>query len=309
MLSRRRARRKQEARVAAARPESASGPTATESAEPAPDPVAGEPEPTARGPEAVAEPGPTTEPVTPSARPSRSRRGWREAGPLLALRAAHPKQAVLTAAGVAAAGALSGRPTRELGLVFITVLVGQTIVGWHNDLVDRRRDAANEAPRKPVAEGMLEPGTLWFLIACASLLVVPLAIANGVIAGVTYLVIVVVSLLGNVLFRKGWLSWLPWAVSYGLYPAFLSYGGWGGAAEGSPPEISITALAALLGVCVHFLRALPGLVADDRAGYRHLPLRVALRTGAPRLLWIMIVLTALVVAALLVTGNSVGLAQ
>jgi len=228
---------------------------------------------------------------------------------LLVLRAAHPKQALLTAAGVAAAGALAGRPTRELGLIFLTVLIGQTIVGWHNDIVDRARDAANETPRKPVAEGILDPGTLWFLIACATLVVVPLSIANGVTAGVTYLVILVVSLLGNVLFRKGWLSWLPWAISYGLYPAFLSYGGWGGATVGTPPEISITVLAALLGVCVHFLRALPGLVADNRDGYRHLPLRVALRTGAPRLLWITIVFTVLVVAALLVTGNSVGLAQ
>lgn len=287
-----------------ASPGSQSAPAATESAQPEPEPAAQEPRADAGpkgAPEATSAPAP--------ARPTRSRRGWREAGPLLVLRSAHPKQAFLTAAGVAAAAALAGRPTRELGLVFFTVLVGQTIVGWHNDLRDRARDAANETPRKPVAEGLLDPGTLWFLIACAALLVVPLAIANGTVAGVTYLVIVVVSLLGNLVLRKSWLSWLPWAVSYGLYPAFISYGGWGGAAEGSPPEISITVLAALLGVCVHFLRALPGLVADNRDGYRHLPLRVALRTGAPRLLWIMIVLTALVVAALLVTGSSVGLAQ
>ena len=53
---------------------------------------------------------------------------------------------------------------------------------------------------------------------------------------------------------------------------------------GDPPEISITVLAGALGVCVHFLRALPGLVADNRDGFRHLPLRVALKIGAPRLL-------------------------
>ncbi|MFL6001235.1 MAG: UbiA family prenyltransferase [Nocardioides sp.] len=307
MLLRRRARRKQEARAAAvASTGSQPGPVAS-AAQPEPESVQPEPEPAVQASEAAA---PEPEPSAPAPEaPTRSRHGWREAGPLLVLRSAHPRQAFLTAAAVAAAAALAGRPTRELGLVFVTVLVGQTIVGWHNDLRDRARDAANETRRKPVAEGLLDPGTLWFLIACAALLLVPLAIANGVVAGVTYLVIVVVSLLGNLMLRKGWLSWLPWAVSYGLYPAFLSYGGWGGTAEGSPPEISITALAALLGVCVHFLRALPGLVADNRDGYRHLPLRVALRTGAPRLLWIMIVLTVLVVAALLVTGSRVGLAQ
>ena len=280
MLRRRRARKLEAARAAAAR---------VETDPPAPP----EPEP--------APPKPTY--------PTRPRRGWREAGPLLVLRAAHPKQAILTAAGVAGAGALAGRSAREVGLVLATVLVGQVVVGWHNDLVDRARDARNETPGKPVAEGLLDPGTLWFAIACAALVVVPLSIANGVTAGVAYLVILVVSMLGNVLFRKGWLSWLTWAVSYGLYPAFLSYGGWGGAAFGDPPEISVTALAALLGVCVHFLRALPGLVADNRDGYRHLPLRIALRIGAPRLLWIMIVVTALVIGALLATGNEVGLAQ
>jgi len=277
--------------------------TSSESPPPETTPAATASEPTRQ---------PATEPAatpTPTPAPARTRRTWREAGPLLVLRAAHPKQAFLTAAGLAAAAALAGRPTRELGLVFVTVLVGQAIVGWHNDLVDRTRDAANEVPGKPIAEGLLEPGTVWFAIACATLLVVPLAIANGVAAGIAYLLAVAVSLVGNLTFRKGWLSWLPWAVSYGLYPAFLSYGGWGGATEGNPPEISITVLAALLGVCVHFLKALPGLVADNRDGYRHLPLRVALRTGAPRLLWITIVLTVVDVAALLYVGSVVGLAQ
>jgi 4-hydroxybenzoate polyprenyltransferase len=289
MLLRRRARRKEAARVAAAR---ADAPAET-TPEPEPEPTPPEPEP---------------EPPEPES-PTRVRRGWREAGPLLVIRTAHPKQALLTAAAVAGAGALVARPTRELGLVFATVLVGQTIVGWHNDLVDRRRDAANEAPRKPIAQGFVEPGTVWFAVACAALVVVPLAVANGVTAGVAYLIALVVSLLGNLVFRKGRLSWLTWAVSFALYPAFLSYGGWGGATQGDPPEISITVLAALLGIGVHFLRALPGLVADNRDGFRHLPLRIALRIGAPRLLWITIVFTTLVVAALLVTGSRIGLAQ
>lgn len=271
------------------------GPPAPPSSAPEPEP-AGSPSPSADTPAAP----------TPADPP---RRTWRQSVPLSLLRAAHPRQALLTAAAVTAAGALVGRPARELGLIFATVLVGQAMVGWHNDLVDRTRDAADEAPRKPVAQGFVEPGTVWFAIACAALVVVPLAVANGVTAGIAYLIALLVSLMGNVLFRKGRLSWLTWAVSYALYPAFLSYGGWGGAAQGNPPEISITVLAALLGVCVHFLRALPGLVADNRNGFRHLPLRVALRTGAPRLLWITIGLTVLVVAGLLLAGSRVGLAQ
>jgi 4-hydroxybenzoate polyprenyltransferase len=216
---------------------------------------------------------------------------------------------VLTALGVAVAAALSDRPARELGLVLATVLVGQVVVGWHNDLVDRDRDRTDDRTGKPVAMGTLDPGTVWFALACGVLLLVPLSLSNGLTAGGAYLLLVAVSLLGNVLLRGGVLSWLPWAASYALYPAFLSYGGWGGAAVGDPPEIAITALAAALGVCVHFLRALPGLVADNRNGLRHLPLRVALRIGAAKLLWVSIAVTVLVVVGLAVAGTEFGLAR
>ncbi|UUZ57706.1 hypothetical protein [Nocardioides sp. B-3] len=53
--------------------------------------------------------------------------------PVLLLKAAHPKQAVLTAAGLAIAAGIAGRPLREIGPVFVTVLAGQTMLGWDND--------------------------------------------------------------------------------------------------------------------------------------------------------------------------------
>ncbi|MBB6628576.1 hypothetical protein H5V45_14720 [Nocardioides sp. KIGAM211] len=249
-----------------------------------------------------------TAPVQPQRRAGR-RLSLGTLGPVLLLRAGHPRQAVVTALGVAAAAALAGRTTRELGLVFVTVLVGQTILGWHNDIVDAARDRRHELAGKPVALGQLDAGTVWFALIVGVLLVVPLSVANGVTAGSAYLVSLVVGLLGNVALRRGLLSWLPWAVSFALLPAFLSYGGWGGDATGNPPEIAITVLAALLGVCVHVLRALPGLVPDNADGWKHLPLRLALRTGATKLLVLGSVATAIVVAALLLTGNAVGLSQ
>ena len=88
----------------------------------------------------------------------------------------------------------------------------------------------------------------------------------------------------NVALRSGPLSFLPWAVSFGLLPAFLSYGGWGGTGTESPPQVSMTLLAAMLGVGVYFLRALPGLVDDHADGHRHLPLLLALKWGATRVL-------------------------
>jgi 4-hydroxybenzoate polyprenyltransferase len=230
--------------------------------------------------------------------------------PLLLLRAAHPRQAVLTALAVGGAAALAGRPAREMLLVMGTVLVGQSCLGWFNDLVDRARDARHDATGKPVADGRLDPGTVWFVLAVGVFVVVPLSVANGVYAGSAYLISLAVAVLGTWRWiRTGFLSWLPWAASFGLLPAFLSYGGWGGQDNGAPPEVLVTVLAAALGIGVHFLRALWGLVPDNADGWTYLPLKLGLRLGASRLLWVSTVYTVAVVVGLAFAATSVGLAQ
>ncbi len=262
-----------------------------------------------KDPEAHVPAGGTVDDAADVPPPRERRRTLAHLTPVLLLRAAHPRQAVLTAGGLAVAAAISGRPGREVVLVLLTVLVGQAVLGWHNDLVDRRRDATRMPSGKPIADGYLDPGTAWFALICGVLLVVPLSVQNGVAAGAAYLASVAVGLVGNVVLRRGWLSWLPWAVAFALYPFFLSYGGWGGDATGDPPQVVMVVLAALLGIGVHVLAALPGLVADHEDGIRHLPLRVALRLGATRVLVIALAWTVLDVVAMLVVGNSVGLAQ
>jgi 4-hydroxybenzoate polyprenyltransferase len=229
--------------------------------------------------------------------------------PVALLRCAHPRLGLVTALGLAGAAALSGRSGLAVAMVLATVLVGQAVLGWHNDLVDRTRDARHGRADKPLVRGDVDAATVWFWLAVAVMLVVPLAVFHGVWAGLSYLGSLVVGILGNVVLRGSWLSWLPWAVSFALYPAFLAYGGWAGQGHDTPPEVAVTALAALLGVCVHVLVALPGLVADNQDGRRHLPLRIALRVGAPRLLWATLVLTGLVLAGLLAAGARVGLTQ
>ena len=236
-------------------------------------------------------------------------RRLRDFWPLLMIQAAHPRQAVATALGVGAAAALAGRPTREVGVVALTVLVGQSILGWHNDIVDRDRDARHELPRKPIADGRLDAGTVWYAVTIAVLLLVPLSISTGVIAGINYLICVMIGLLANVALRQGLFSWVPWALSFALYPAYISYGGWGGDAEGPAPEAVMTLLAGLLGIGVHFLRSIWGLVADNEDGWRYLPLRLGLRLGATRLLVLTSTYIVLVLVGLAVAGSMAGLSQ
>ena len=224
---------------------------------------------------------------------------------LLMLRAAHPRQALVTAVALGAAAAVAGRPLREVALVAATVLVGQGILGWADDLTDRRRDERH-APDKPLVKG-LDPGTVWFALTCAVLLAVPLAVSHGRRAGLAYLALLVVSAVGDRFLHARVLSFLPWTASFALYPAFLAYGGWNGAGTTTPPTVALTALAAALGLGVHLLVALPGLVADHEEGERSLPMLLALRIGTPRLLLVAGAFTAVVVVGILVAGRTVGL--
>ena len=229
--------------------------------------------------------------------------------PLLLLQAAHAKQAIVTALAMGGVAALTNRPPEECAVVLLTVLVGQTILGWHNDIVDRERDAAHRTPGKPVADGRLDPGAAWYAIIVAALVLVPLSITTGITAGAIYLVSVCVGMLGNVVLRTGFFSWVTWAVSFAMLPAYLSYGGWGGQAMGDPPNTSITVLAALLGIGVHFMRAVWGLVADHEDGWTYLPLKLGLKLGATRLLALSTFFTSAIVVLLVVFGVRDGLSQ
>lgn len=225
---------------------------------------------------------------------------------LLLVRAAHPRRAAATAVVVGAAAAVAGRPLREVALVAGTVLVGQSILGWADDLADRRRDQRHR-PDKPLAGDVLDPGTVWFTLTCAALLVVPLAISHGRRAGLAYLALLAVAAIGDRFLHGRVLSFLPWMASFALYPAFLAYGGWNGVGTETPPTVVMTALAAALGLGIHVLTALPGLLHDHEEGEHSLPLVLALRTGTPRLLLGATVSTGLVAVAILITGRTAGL--
>lgn len=223
--------------------------------------------------------------------------------------ASHPLPTVAMTIALSVAAALTGRSGPEVALVAATVLSGQLTIGWINDVVDRKRDAATGRDDKPVALGWIDPGTVTFATSCVVLLLIPLSIANGTEAGIAHLAAVASAWLYNVWFKRTVLSWVPYAASFALLPAFLSYGGLGGGFHGSPPTITMTVLAGLLGIGIHFLNTLPDLVADNATGVRHLPLRMALRIGAPKLLWISLIWTTLAAAGIVIAGLTVGVSQ
>jgi 4-hydroxybenzoate polyprenyltransferase len=236
---------------------------------------------------------------------SRKRRGQT----ISLLLSCHPLPVLAMTIALTIAAALTGRSGPECVLVAATIVSGQLTVGWINDVVDADRDRQVGRLDKPVAMGWIEPGAVNFATTCAFLVCVPLSVANGTAAGIAHIAAVLSAWMYNFFFKSTVLSWLPYVVSFGLLPAFLSYGGLGGGMHGGPPTIAMTVLAGLLGIGIHFLNVLPDLVEDDETGQRHLPLRIALRIGAPRLLWISLTYTVLVSAGIVVAGLTVGVTQ
>ncbi|MFE6507878.1 UbiA family prenyltransferase [Nocardioides sp. NPDC057767] len=227
--------------------------------------------------------------------------------PFLLIRTTHPRQAVLTAIGLSVAAVLAGLTTREVALIAATVLVGQAVLGWHNDLVDQVVDRRHEREGKPISDGRLEAGGVWFALCCGVLLVIPLSVTSGTVAGLFYLGSLVIGMLANVLLRKGLFSWVLWAAAFACYPGYISYAGWAGETAGGPPHWAMVALAAALGVGVHFLTALWGLVADNEDGWTYLPLKAGLKLGAGKLLVATLVYIAVVIGAMLYAASVVGL--
>ncbi len=223
------------------------------------------------------------------------------------LRAVHPRQALVVAVVVGGLVALTRENAARQVLVSAgAVFLAQLIMGLLNDLVDLHRDRVSGARNKPIADGLIPPGNASFAIAVLLLLVIPLSLQNGTTAGLFLLATLPVGYVHNRWLHTTALSWLGWAVTFVLLAYFVTYGGWGHEADGSAPLTSFLLLCAALGVCVHFLTALPDLVVDNQARVRHLPMRIALRTGAPRLLVVMIIVTVGVLVAIVYTTAQAG---
>ncbi len=211
------------------------------------------------------------------------------------------------AAALAVAALLAGRGLREIGVVAATALVGQVLLGWHNDVVDRERDRRHGVPRKPAATGDVDAETLWFAIILGALLLVPLAFTTGFEAGAYYLGYVLLGGLSNLALREGRFSWLLWAASFALLPSYLTWGGWGGGAVGDAPHVAITVLAGLLGIGVHIGRSVWGLAEDDEEDWSTYPLRIGRRHGANRVLGLAAGWIGLSTTAIAVVAGTVGL--
>jgi 4-hydroxybenzoate polyprenyltransferase len=184
--------------------------------------------------------------------------------------ACHPLPTVAVTAMAMALAAACGHAWHAGALIGLAVLAGQLSIGWSNDWLDARRDLTTGRTDKPVAAGLVGARTVRLAAVTALVACVPLSAACGLAAAVAHLAGVAGGWLYNLgLKRTSW-SWLPYAVSFGLLPAFVTLA----LPRHAWPAWWAPLVGALLGVGAHVANVLPDIADDLATGVRGLPQRL-----------------------------------
>jgi 4-hydroxybenzoate polyprenyltransferase len=185
------------------------------------------------------------------------------------IRAAHVQPALGVTSMTTALALAAGRGWGSVW-VFLAMLSGQLFVGWSNDWLDRSRDVAAGRLDKPIAAGTVPASLVGWCAVLAFVACVPLSLANGLLAGLVHVGAVVSAGLYNLYLKRTLLSPLPYVLSFGSLPYFVTYG-----LPGRPPPAWWAPVAAaLLGAGAHFVNTLPDQAEDVRLGVHGLPQRI-----------------------------------
>jgi 4-hydroxybenzoate polyprenyltransferase len=195
-------------------------------------------------------------------------RGGRGGGLVRALAAScHPGPTVAVTALATALAAATGRGLPGTLLVAATVLVGQLSIGWLNDALDVPDDVAAGRGDKPVALGAVPAETVLRAAVVAAALCFPLSFASGRVAGAAHVGVVLGGWAYDLGLKRTPWSWTPYAVAFGLLPAYVVMG-----LPGTPvPPLWLPVAGALLGCAAHMYNVLPDIDDDRAAGLRNLP--------------------------------------
>ena len=177
--------------------------------------------------------------------------------------ACHPGPTATVTVVVTALAAAAGRDAVGLALVAVATLSGQLSVGWCNDANDADRDRRAARAGKPTVRGDVTAAVLWR--AATAVLGATVAfsyLAAGPVGGSAHVVAVLSAWTYNLLLKTTILSALPYAVSFGLVPAFVTYG----LTPPAPPPGWLVVTCALLGVSAHLANAIPDVDSDELVG-------------------------------------------
>lgn len=206
-------------------------------------------------------------------------------------RSCHPLPALAVSVVAAVLALATGRSPSGVAAVFAAVLAGQLSVGWLNDVLDADRDASVGRRDKPVAAGAVSRRLVVVATVGAAVTAVLLSLLSGVDATLVHVVMLCSAWAYDFGLKATAFSVVPYAVSFGLLPAFVTLGGPGG--QWAPSWL--VAAAAVLGSAAHFANVIPDLDDDAATGVRGLPHRFG-RTASAGVAAALAVITGVVLA-------------
>ena len=187
----------------------------------------------------------------------------------------HPGPVVAVTAFATALAVRAGDTGGTCALVLGAVGTGQLSIGWSNDRIDADRDRRVHRGDKPLAASDRWHRLVEAAIVTALAATVVMSLALGWRAGVVHLAAVAWAWAYNLRLKSTVLSWLPYAISFGLLPAVATLAL---PAHVWPPWWVITT-AAMLGVTAHFANVIPDLDGDRATGIVGLPHRLGARAA------------------------------
>lgn len=191
-------------------------------------------------------------------------------------RSSHPGPTLVVTALALILGVSAGLPLDRLALLGAAVLAGQLSVGWSNDAVDARRDAAVARSDKPIARGEIGVRAVWTAAALAVVAALLLSALLGVLMLAVHAIAIASAWAYNVGLKRTAVSVVPFVVSFGLFPSLATL-------SAEPPQFAAPwawVAGAALGIAVHLTNVLPDLDDDAATGVRGLPHRLGARASA-----------------------------
>ncbi len=188
----------------------------------------------------------------------------------------HPGPTIVVTAVALALGAAVGLDAGRLGILTLSVLLGQLSIGLSNDATDAGRDAQTGRTDKPLARPGAPVRTAMGLAVGAALLALATSAVLGTALALAHAVFLVCAWAYNLRLKATVWSAACFLVGFGVFPSLAPLA----LAEPRVAPAWAWVVGAALGLAVHFSNVLPDIDDDLRTGVRGLPHRIGRRASA-----------------------------
>jgi len=155
-------------------------------------------------------------------------------------------------------------------VIAFTVVTGQLVVGWSNDLYDYKDDLAHNRTNKPLVSGLITKQYLqkWLRFMVPFSFIANLLGPLGIKGGLVYMLGVGCGIAYNFYFKFSALSPLPYAIAFAALPSSIAI------SKGITPPLWMLLGGSIFGMAAHFINVIKDMEQDNVSGIEGLPQRL-----------------------------------